>query len=156
MSASKSSIPPQQPSSSNRRTFLKAGGVMTAVALGSTAIPAVVKGQPTPVSHPLPANSSTTDSMPTRNLGKTGYKVGIFSLGGQAALEKSNNEANAVSIIEKALDLGVNYIDTSSIYGGPERWSEQYVGKVMKHRRNDAFLATKTKERTREGSMRML
>jgi hypothetical protein len=86
MSASKSSIPPQQPSSSNRRTFLKAGGVMTAVALGSTAIPAVVKGQPTPVSHPLPANSSTTDSMPTRNLGKTGYKVGIFSLGGQAAL----------------------------------------------------------------------
>jgi len=50
----------------------------------------------------------------------------------------------------------VNYIDTSSIYGGPERWSEQYVGKVMKHRRSDAFLATKTKERTRDGSMRMI
>ena len=82
--------------------------------------------------------------------------MGIFSLGGQAALEKANNEANAVPIIEKALDLGVNYIDTSSIYGGPERWSEQYVGKVMKHRRNDAFLATKTKERTRDGSMRMI
>ncbi|MFY9948859.1 MAG: aldo/keto reductase, partial [Candidatus Sulfotelmatobacter sp.] len=62
----------------------------------------------------------------------------------------------AVPIIEKALDLGVNYIDTSSIYGGPDRWSEQYVGKVMKHRRNDAFLATKTKERTRDGSMRMI
>jgi uncharacterized protein len=76
-------------------------------------------------------------SMPTRNLGKTGYKVGIFSLGGQAALEKANNEAVAVPIIEKALDLGVNYIDTSSIYGGPERWSEQYVGKVMKHRRSE-------------------
>lgn len=29
--------------------------------------------------------------MPTRNLGKTGYKVGIFSLGGQAAVEKPNN-----------------------------------------------------------------
>ena len=27
--------------------------------------------------------------------------------------------------------MGVNYIDTSSIYGGPSRWSEQYVGKVM-------------------------
>jgi hypothetical protein len=94
--------------------------------------------------------------MPTRNLGKTGYKVGIFSLGGQAALEKSHNEALAVPVIERALDLGVNYIDTSSIYGGPERWSEQYVGKVMKHRRSDAFLATKTKERTRDGSMRMI
>ena len=57
--------------------------------------------------------------MPTRNLGKTGYKVGIFSLGGQAALEKPNNFDIAVPIIERALDLGVNYIDTSSIYGGP-------------------------------------
>jgi hypothetical protein len=94
--------------------------------------------------------------MPTRNLGKTGHKVGIFSLGGQAALEKPNNEAAAVPIIDRALDLGVNYIDTSSIYGGPARWSEQYVGNVMKRRRHDAFLATKTKERTREGSMRML
>ena len=94
--------------------------------------------------------------MPTRNLGKTGYKVGIFSLGGQAALEQPNNFDVAVPIIERALDLGVNYIDTSSIYGGPERWSEQYVGKVMAHRRNEAFLATKTKERTRDGSMRMI
>jgi uncharacterized protein len=48
--------------------------------------------------------------MPTRNLGKTGYKVGIFSLGGQAALEKSHNGALAVPVIERALDLGVNYI----------------------------------------------
>ena len=94
--------------------------------------------------------------MPTRNLGKTGYKVGIFSLGGQAALEKANNFEIAVPIIERALDLGVNYIDTSSIYGGPERWSEQYVGRVMKTRRKDAFLATKTKERTRDGSLRMI
>ena len=59
-------------------------------------------------------------------------------------------------IIEKALDLGVNYIDTSSIYGGPQRWSEQYVGKVMKTRRSEAFLASKTKERTKAGSLRML
>jgi hypothetical protein len=68
-------------------------------------------------------------AMPTRNLGKIGYKVGIFSLGGQAALEKPDNFDVAVPIIERALDLGVNYIDTSSIYGGPPRWSEQYVGR---------------------------
>jgi aryl-alcohol dehydrogenase-like predicted oxidoreductase len=94
--------------------------------------------------------------MPTRNLGKTGYRVGIFSLGGQAAIEKANNFDVAVPIIERALDLGVNYIDTSSIYGGPDRWSEQYVGKVMAHRRNEAFLATKTRERSRDDSMRMI
>jgi hypothetical protein len=94
--------------------------------------------------------------MPTRNLGKTGYKVALFSLGGQAALEHSNNEAVAVPIIERALDLGVNYIDTSSIYGGPSRPSERYIGTVMKTRRKETFLATKTKERTRDGSMRMI
>ena len=111
----------------------------------------------TPKAMPgLPVNPVTPTSMPTRNLGKTGYKVGIFSLGGQASLEHANNFDVAVPIIERALDMGVNYIDTSSIYGGPERWSEQYVGKVMAHRRNEAFLATKTKERTRDGSMRMI
>jgi aryl-alcohol dehydrogenase-like predicted oxidoreductase len=94
--------------------------------------------------------------MPQRNLGRTGYKVGIFSLGGQAALERPHNEAMAVPIVERALDLGINYIDTSSIYGGPERWSEQYIGTVMKRRRAQTFLASKTRERTRDGSLRMI
>jgi hypothetical protein len=134
-----------------RREFLKAGGAVTAALLAPSAIADTKKALPG-----LPSNPVTPTAMPTRNLGKTGYKVGIFSLGGQAAVERPNNFDVAVPIIERALDLGVNYIDTSSIYGGPERWSEQYVGKVMAHRRNEAFLATKTKERTRDGSMRMI
>ena len=134
-----------------RREFLKAGGAVTAALLAPSAIADTKKALPG-----LPSNPVTPKAMPTRNLGKTGYKVGIFSLGGQASLEHPNNFDVAVPIIERALDMGVNYIDTSSIYGGPERWSEQYVGKVMAHRRSEAFLATKTKERTREGSMRMI
>jgi len=135
-----------------RREFLKAGGAVTAALLAPSAFAAA----PDHTLPALPSNPRTPDAMPTRNLGKTGYKVGIFSLGGQASLEKANNFDVAVPIVERALDLGVNYIDTSSIYGGPDRWSEQYVGKVMAHRRNEAFLATKTKERTRDGSMRMI
>jgi aryl-alcohol dehydrogenase-like predicted oxidoreductase len=138
--------------SPNRRSFLKTGGALAAGLLTQSAVPS--KASPTLPS--LPLNPRTVDSMPTRNLGKTGYKVGIFSLGGQAALEKPSNFDVSVPIIERALDLGVNYIDTSSIYGGPDRWSEQYVGQVMKTRRNEAFLATKTKERTRDGSLRMI
>ena len=135
-----------------RREFLKAGGAVTAALLAPTALNAdTQKTMPG-----LPENPKTQGAMPTRNLGKTGYKVGIFSLGGQASLERANNFDVAVPIIERALDMGVNYIDTSSIYGGPERWSEQYVGKVMARRRNEAFLATKTKERTRDDSMRMI
>jgi len=138
------------PSRSNRRSFLKSTGAISAVVVGSVTIPKLPAAEASETPKPK------AEPMPTRNLGKTGYKVGIFSLGGQASLERPNNFDIAVPIIERALDLGVNYIDTSSIYGGPERWSEQYVGKVMKTRRADAFLATKTKERTRDGSKRML
>src|SRR5579864_6922417 len=142
-------------SRNNRRNFLK---ISSAAVLGSAALPKIASAQAAAAANSPSAEmpSSRATAMPTRNLGKTGYKVGIFSLGGQAALEKPSNEAAAVPIVERALDLGVNYIDTSSIYGGPDRWSEQYVGKVMAKRRNEAFLATKTKERTRDGSMRMI
>ena len=141
----------QSSSSLDRRNFLKTSGAVAAGLITQGAGRARAAVLPA-----LPANSKTLASMPTRNLGKTGYKVGIFSLGGQAALERPNNFDSAVPVIERALDLGVNYIDTSSIYGGPDRWSEQYVGHVMKTRRDEAFLATKTKERTRGGSLRMI
>src|SRR5579875_14826 len=142
----------QSPKGQDRRNFLKAGGAVAAGMLMPAAGAVAAEQKP----YVLPFNPKTHDAMPTRNLGKTGYKVGIFSLGGQAAIEKANNFDVAVPIIERALDLGVNYLDTSSIYGGPDRWSEQYVGTVMKTRRDQAFLATKTKERTRDGSMRMI
>ncbi len=105
---------------------------------------------------PSPHNPRTAAAMPMRNLGRTGYRVGIFSLGGQAAVEQPENELVAVPIIEKALDLGLNYIDTSARYGGESRWSERYIGQVMKRRRSEAFLATKTHDRTRDGSWKLL
>lgn len=137
----------------DRRAFLKGSTVAAAAMFAGAALPPVATASTT---RAMPNNPRTQDAMPTRNLGKTGYKVGIFSLGGQAALEKADNAGVAVPIIHRALDLGVNYLDTSSIYGGPMRWSERYVGEVMKTRRNEAFLATKTRERTREGSLRMI
>src|SRR3974390_706111 len=138
-------------SPTNRREFLKAGSAITAGLVAQAALPAAAATLPS-----LPSNPATQSAMPTRNLGKTGDRGGVFSLGGQAALERGDNAAAAVPIIEKALDLGVNYIDTSSIYGGPKRWSEQYIGEVMKKRRNEAFLASKTRERTKDDSLRML
>ena len=92
--------------SADRRTFLKTGGAVAAGLLAQGRLPA---GATTTALGPMPANPRTMAAMPTRNLGKTGYKVGIFSLGGQAALEKPNNFDVAVPIIERALDLGVNY-----------------------------------------------
>jgi aryl-alcohol dehydrogenase-like predicted oxidoreductase len=135
----------------DRRDVLKIGAAATAGFLARSAV-----GQ-TPRSLPgLPSNPVTATAMPMRNLGRTGYQVGLFSLGGQAAVEKPDNEAVAVPIVERALDLGVNYIDTSARYGGDARWSERYIGTVMKRRRKEAFLATKTHDRTRDGSWKLL
>ena len=51
---------------------------------------------------------------------------------------------------------GVNYIDTAARYGGDTPWSERYIGQVMKRRRGEVFLASKTHDRTRDGSLKLL
>jgi predicted aldo/keto reductase-like oxidoreductase len=135
----------------DRREFLRLGGAASAGALTGC-----LRGPSAEALPSLPANPVTAAVMPTRNLGKTGYQVGIFSLGGQAAVEQPNNEAVAVPIVERALDLGVNYVDTAAAYGGPERWSQRYIGQVMKRRRRETFLTSKTNDRTRDGSLRLL
>ncbi len=133
----------------DRRGFLKLG---TAGGLGFLAAN-LANAAETPSKKVAPA---AKPEMPTRNLGQTGYRVGLFSLGGQSAIEEVHNADVAVPIIDRALDLGVNYIDTSARYGGDERWSERYIGEVMVRRRKEAFLATKTHDRTRDGSLRLL
>lgn len=137
----------QSTTKTDRRRFLKTGGVAAAAGLLT---------QPM-VTHAAETTSRVTGAaLPTRNLGRTGRTVTIFGLGGQAALERPDNAAVAVPIIERALDLGVTYCDTSSIYGGPERWSERYYGEVLPRRRSETMIATKTKERSRDASWRML
>ena len=92
--------------------------------------------------------------MPTRPLGKTGHQVGLFSLGGQGLIEREGREEESIAIINRAIDLGVNYIDTAELYGGGR--SERKIGQVMKTRRKEAYLATKTLKRDYDGAMRDL
>ncbi len=110
-------------------------------------------------------SSLSTGTMPTRPFGKTGYNVGLFSLGGQATVEIPGKETEALEIINRAIDLGVNYIDTSAYYGrakpGQDQkplqgTSERYIGKVLRNRRSEVFIATKTHDRSYDGAMRHL
>jgi predicted aldo/keto reductase-like oxidoreductase len=92
--------------------------------------------------------------MPARPLGKMGHDVKIYSLGGQATLEKDGTGKESVEIVNRAIDLGVNYIDTAAAYGGGI--SQKYIGQVMKTRRKEVFLATKTHKRSYDESMALL
>lgn len=92
--------------------------------------------------------------MEKRKLGKTGYSVSVFSLGGESSVERSNHPAKAEAIVNLALDLGVNYIDTAPAYGSGG--SESNIGRVMAYRREEVFLATKTGDRTYDGTMRQV
>jgi uncharacterized protein len=139
----------------NRRTFLKAGLTGTAgISLGLLQTRSGAAAADTPAPSRPPAGSEPLPGMPRRPLGKTGYEVALFSLGGQATLEQEGAKARetAVAIIHRALDLGVNYCDTAPLYGP----SQDYYGGVMKTRRKETFLATKTDDRTRDGSLRLL
>jgi len=91
--------------------------------------------------------------MPERPLGRTGHNVRLFSLGGQATLEKQGTRDESIAIINRAIDLGVNYIDTARYGSGI---SQTYIGEVMKTRRKEVFLATKTRDRSRDGSLKLL
>jgi len=139
----------------NRRTFLLTS---MAVAGGLVGSAAWKHNQPS-VSQLESAETLTvtgvgTATMPERILGETGVSVPILGLGGagKTPLSKPNQEADALAIIQRALELGIRYFDTAASYGP----SEDYLGKILPKYRQDVFLASKTAVRDRDGAWREL
>ena len=79
-----------------------------------------------------------------RTLGRTGIKVSPYALGAMmfGAAGNSDHEDSA-KIIHRALDAGINVIDTADMYSSGE--SERIVGKALKGRRDQVVLATKAR-----------
>ncbi|MDB4582676.1 aldo/keto reductase [Draconibacterium sp.] len=140
----------------NRRKFLGTGLAAAATVTVGNSFAANETYKPIPVKKKddNPFNAVTYSAMPTRAFGKTGYKVGVLSLGGQATLEIKGREEESEKIINRAIDLGINYIDTAASYG--RGVSQLNIGRVMKTRRSEVWLSTKTHDRTYDGSMRLL
>ena len=90
--------------------------------------------------------------IPSRFLGRTGRQVTQFALGGEGVLRTHGRSAEAIAVINRALDQGVTYCDTAPAYAG----SLDYYGAALAERRSQIFLASKTHDRTREGSLRLL
>src|SRR5580700_10788772 len=77
-----------------------------------------------------------------RTLGRTGIKVSPYALGAMMFGAIGNPDHDeSIRIIHKALDAGINFIDTADAYGRGE--SEEIVGQALKGRRDNVVLATK-------------
>ncbi|MGP3921258.1 aldo/keto reductase [Nonomuraea sp. 10N515B] len=81
--------------------------------------------------------------MQYRTLGRTGIKVSPYALGAMmfGAAPGNSDHDDAIRIIHKALDAGINFVDTADAYSRGE--SEEIVGKALKGRRDNVVLATK-------------
>src|SRR5512135_3702643 len=79
--------------------------------------------------------------MKTRTLGS--LKVSAIGLGcmGMSAFYGSSDEQEAVATIHRALELGINFLDTAQLYG--PLTNEQLVGRAVKGRRDEYVIATK-------------
>lgn len=85
--------------------------------------------------------------LPTRILGSTGVKVPPIALGTGSRFCAVQDESTALKILEYALNHGLYYWDTASNYGSGDIISEERLGKIVEHRRNELFLATKVHSR---------
>jgi uncharacterized protein len=116
----------------NRRQFL------SAIAAGVLVTPIVSGASP--------------KKLPVRTLGRTGIEVPILGFGSGSRFLMYKDEDKALEALNRAIDLGVTYIDTAHSYGNGK--SEERVGRVMATRRNEVVLATKIPSRTADQARR--
>jgi aryl-alcohol dehydrogenase-like predicted oxidoreductase len=79
--------------------------------------------------------------MQYKNLGRTGLKVSRICLGTNMFGAGYVDDARAISVVHRAHELGINFIDTADAYNSGT--SEHVVGKAVRGRRHDFVVATK-------------
>ncbi len=103
---------------------------------------------------PWPAFSAEKP-MPMRALGDTGQKVSLAGLGTAQWRRRTLSDRQAVAILQRAIDLGINYIDTAYSYAGGH--AERRIGLGLTGgRRDKVFLTTKTIPRDKASARKEL
>jgi len=90
--------------------------------------------------------------IPKRKLGRTGVDVTILGLGGEGVLRTYGYEREAYDLINRAIDLGINYFESARAYSG----SESYYGRSLRERRQEIFLSSKSHARKKKGALLQL
>lgn len=93
------------------------------------------------------AGEAQAGAMPTRTLGKIGFKTSILGFGAQYIA--GTEQANVDRIVAEGIEAGLNYVDTAPNYGN----SEDLLGNALRGKRDKVFLATKIERDTREGAL---
>lgn len=90
--------------------------------------------------------------MEKRRFGSTDFSATIMGLGGEGVLRTYGYDKSAYDLINRAIDLGINYFDSARAYAG----SENYYGLSLKERRKEIFLTSKSHDRSLSGSVGFL
>ena len=117
-----------EPGQLSRRSFLRRSGLTVGAALGTSA----------PISSAWPA--VTSDEFPRRVLGRTKLEVTSMTLGAApSGIANDVSLRDIAEIVNLAIDLGINSIDTAPKYGK----SEEGIGRALGTRRKEIYLASK-------------
>lgn len=100
------------------------------------------------------ASQPPAGKLPTRTFGKLGWTVPILGFGSGSRFLMYKEQDAALEALNRAIDMGVTYLDTAGSYGDGE--SEQRIGKIMPQRRKEVILATKIAARKGDDAQRQI
>jgi aryl-alcohol dehydrogenase-like predicted oxidoreductase len=132
----------------SRRDFVRgSSALLGGLAASGVASPRSGAGEDPPASA----------KVPQVELGRTEAKVSRLGIGCAYFQRKPVTPDGVRATLHRALELGINYLDTAPVYGNPETgFAEEKMGPAIAEIRDKVFLVTKTEEPTYDGTWKLL